>query len=107
MNDKEVSNLGVTFCYDSVENILIVSLQKEHVLPRMEAERIWRVVKTYAASHPARPVIVLEAGNKRLEYGSVEISAYHYLFDETCAERRCLAMLTHNLNSARLSLILN
>lgn len=98
---KEISNLGVIFTYDSVKNILLVILPQAHVLPRAEAERVWQLVRAYAASNPNQPELVIEIGNRRIEYGKVEPS-FHYLSQEhDPKERRYLSLMSQSATHTR------
>lgn len=91
---SEISRLGIVFSYCEAENILQLSLHKAHVLPRIEAERVWNLVKTYAASHPDQPRLVVEIAGKQVEYGRVAgLSPAEFLPERDPQERRCLYLM--------------
>lgn|SRR5689334_9885599 len=96
MITNEISKLGVIFTYDSNQNVLLLTIPRAHVLPRSEAERVWQLVRTYAASYPTRPELVLEVGGQRLEYGKVEPSFHHFSHEYSPDERRCLSLMAHS-----------
>jgi len=98
MISREISNLGVIFSYDPVENILLLTLQQAHVLPSDEARRVWYLIKSYAATHLSHPCLVLEVASTRLIYGPVELIHQHFMVEQNLRDRRCLFLMSQSDN---------
>lgn len=94
MVSREVSNLGVVFSYDPVENTLLLALQQAHVLPSSEARRVWYLTKSYAATHLSRPCLILEVASVRVIYGPVELMHSHFMLEQNPRDRRCLFLMS-------------
>ncbi|NWJ94734.1 MAG: hypothetical protein HXX20_03035 [Chloroflexi bacterium] len=105
--EKIVSNLGVIFSYNSTENTLQITLQQAHALPRDEAERLWRLIKVFAISHPRSPNLVLEVAGERIAYGPAESLDEQFSLDYNRTERNCLFLMSQRLqyNTCRPSYI--